>query len=963
MHTFLESVAADIIAKYGTDLSHVAVVFPNKRASLFLNQALARIAQHPVWSPHYITISELFRHHSPRTVANPLKLVCELHKAFVAETGIDESLDKFYGWGQLLLADFDDIDKNMADADRVFANLRDVHELDDLSYLSDEQIATLEQFFHCVLDDKDSQLKQRFLQLWCHFADIYHRFNDALASQGIAYEGALYREVAEAKQTDFKYDTYLFVGFNMLQRVEQRLFTTIKQQGKARFYWDFDKSYMPSADGHPEQGEAGRYIAQYLEDYPNELDITDDDIYGQMSQPKLLTYVKAPTEAIQARYISEWLAQGNRTADGNRTAIVLCDEALLKTAIHCIPDEAGELNVTLGYPLAHTPVASLVKQYLLLHTLGHQPGRQRYLLHYANRLLRHPYARFVCAEAEDIRKSLVADHKYYPSEEEMTANEQMAYLFAPVDTSQLAELTEALQRLLGQVAHGGSESGDPLFQESVFRMYTLLTPFAELFASGELQIDVNTFARLLSQMIESTTIPFHGEPAVGLQMMGVLETRNLDFDHVLMLSCNEGNMPKGVNDASFIPHAIRKAYGLTTVENKVAIYSYYFHSLLQRATDVTICYNNSTEGTHTGEMSRFMLQTLVESRHPVKRITLQAGQQTGSRKPVAVEKDKLVMAKLNAMGREKALSPTAINTYMRCPLRFFYTYVCNLREPDDNDVDNIDARVFGNIFHKAAELFYRQRMDRTIDKADLQRYLDQTSLLLPIVDKAFDECLFQLKPGSKYRPEYNGLQLLNREVILQYMVQLLRIDIRLTPFTIRGLEHHVETTLSITTSQGERTVKVGGTIDRLDEVDAEHATPRLRVIDYKTSNGKPTPLKIFDDVFNPLQIPNHSDYYLQAMLYSDIVRYSDKENSGHYAVSPALLFIQHAGGKDYDPVLYFGKEPIRDIAEYSDDYRMELGRLLSEIFDPEYDFAPTPDTERCLSCPLKQMCGKISLER
>lgn len=961
MRTFLHFVAQDIINKYGNDLTRVAVVFPNKRASLFLNQELACLSGHPVWSPRYITISDLFRQHSQRSVANPLKLVCELHKTFVAETGIDESLDKFYGWGQLLLADFDDLDKNMADADRVFANLRDIHELDDLSYLSEEQTALLERFFHCVLDDKESQLKQRFLQLWCHFADIYHQFNKRLAEQGLAYEGALYREVAEAPEDTYKYDTYLFIGFNMLQRVEQRLFSRIKQQGKAHFYWDFDFSYMPKAGSNAEIGEAGKYIAQYLADFPNELPIDNADIYGQMSHHKEVTYVSAPTEAIQARYISEWLKQKDRISDGNRTAIVLCDESLLKTAIHCIPEKVKELNVTLGYPLAHTPVASLVRQFITLHILGHQPERHRYLLHYVNQLLRHPYARLVSDKAPEIMKSLNDSHKYYPTEDELNTDEEMKCLFTPLDCTDLLSLTTALQQLLGKVAKGGAESRDPLFQESVFRMYTLLTPFADLFSEGELPIDINTFSRLLTQMVEGTTIPFHGEPAIGLQMMGVLETRNLDFDHVLLLSCNEGNMPKGVNDSSFIPHAIRKAYGLTTVENKVAIYSYYFHSLLQRAKDVTICYNNSTEGTNTGEMSRFMLQMLVESPHQVNKVALQAGQQTGSRVPVSIKKDAHIMQRLDAIGRDFTLSPTAINSYLRCPLRFFYTYVCRLSEPDQTDIDTIDNRMFGNIFHKAAELFYKRRINHTMHEADFKPYITHPEQLLPIVDQAFEECLFQLKPGSKYRPEYNGLQLLNREVILQYLVQLLRIDARLAPFTIRDLEYKVETSIQVKTSAGVRPVRIGGSIDRLDEVGTDQTIPRLRVIDYKTSNKDLKTLNNPEEVFMPSKIDNHSDYYLQAMLYSAIVRKNKTDNGGDYPVLPALLFIQHAGTKDYDPTLRFGKEPIRDIDDYMEDYLNRLTLLLADIFDPELPFTPTEAADRCLTCPFAHMCGKINV--
>ena len=248
--TFLEYVAEDIIGKYGTDLSRIAVVFPNKRAALFLNEHLARLAGQPVWSPAYITISDLFRQHTDLKTADPIKLICDIHKSFTKCTGIDETLDHFYGWGQLLLADFDDIDKNMADADSIFCNLKDIHELDDISYLDNEQKEMLARFFANFSDDIDSELKKRFLSLWSHFGDIYHDYNRRLTEQGIGYEGAIYRKVASEQTLHLKYDKYLFVGFNLLQKVERMLFSRLMKEGKAKFYWDFDEYYMPSPSQH-----------------------------------------------------------------------------------------------------------------------------------------------------------------------------------------------------------------------------------------------------------------------------------------------------------------------------------------------------------------------------------------------------------------------------------------------------------------------------------------------------------------------------------------------------------------------------------------------------------------------------------------------------------------------------------------------------------------------------------------
>ena len=318
MKSFLESVAEDLLKRYGTDLSRVAVVFPNKRASLFLNEHLARLAGHPIWSPAYITISDLFRSHSPLKVADPILLVCELHKCFIQCTGINESLDHFYGWGQLLLADFDDLDKNMAPADKVFANLRDIHELDDVSYLTDEQREMIRRFFSNFTDDHNSELKERFLRLWSHIGDIYHTYNAQLAAQQLCYEGALYRQVATDETLQFDHDAYVFIGFNLLQQVEQVLFRRLEQAGKAVFYQDTDE------------------VA-----------------------PEQVTYISAPTENIQARYIPQWLTP-ERIAAGRRTAIVLCNEGLLQAVIHCLPENVNKVNITTGYPLLQTPVASLV---------------------------------------------------------------------------------------------------------------------------------------------------------------------------------------------------------------------------------------------------------------------------------------------------------------------------------------------------------------------------------------------------------------------------------------------------------------------------------------------------------------------------------------------------------------------------------------------------------------------------
>ena len=514
MKSFLTYIAEDLIRKYGNDLSDIAIVFPNKRASLFLNDSLARLVDKPIWSPRYITISDLFRQHSDLKVGDPIKLVCDLHKVFVQCTGIDETLDHFYGWGQLLISDFDDIDKNMADADQLFANLKDIHELDDISYLTDEQKRMIQKFFSNFSEDHNSELKKRFLQLWSHFCDIYHAFNDRLASQGLAYEGALYRKVVDDERVEFQHKKYVFVGFNMMQRVEQMLCDRLQKEGKAVFYWDYDRYYM---DG---KNEAGHYIRQYLKAYPNELaDSPQGEIYDNLRNPKDITYISAPTENIQARYVRSWLMENDRYRAGRKTAVVLADESLLQTVIHSLPKEVESVNITIGYPLQQTPFYSLVQQLVRLQTIGHPKGSNTYRLHYVNIVLRHPYARFISPHYQDLLSDLEQHKRFYPSRESLAMNgdEGLAQLFSDIETSDNYNLSLIgyLLAILKTIGINAKSLEDHLFQESLFRTYTLLNRLHGLIETGDLTVDTITLERLIQQLIQTTSIPFHGEPAEG----------------------------------------------------------------------------------------------------------------------------------------------------------------------------------------------------------------------------------------------------------------------------------------------------------------------------------------------------------------------------------------------------------------------------------------------------------------
>ena len=883
MKTFLEYVAEDIINKYGTNLSRTAVVFPNKRAALFLNEHLVRLAGKPIWSPSYITISELFRRHTQLVTGDQIKLICDLYKTYTEVTESDETLDHFYGWGQVMLADFDDIDKNMADANKVFCNLRDLHELDDVSYLSPEQVETLKLFFSNFSEDKTTELKKRFMKIWSRFGDIYRLYNERLEAQGIAYEGALYRKVATDDSVDFDFDRYIFVGFNVLQRVEQLLFSKLQKMGKAKFYWDFDDYYLATKTGHVNPSEAGHYIKQYLPYFTNELDTSDADIYRNFRKAKKITYASATTEDVQARYVGQWLKEGNRINDGRKTAVVMCDEALLQSVIHSIPEEVNDINVTTGYPLQQTHFASLLEDIAAQHT-------------------------------EDY------------------------------DNKQLLEWAIAMLKLMaqGHTDTSGETTGqdNQLTSEALFRTYTVVNRLLELVNNGDLDVDRRTMMRLYGEIVRTTSIPFHGEPVVGVQFMGVLETRNLDFEHLLVLSCNEGNMPKGVNDTSFIPYNVRKAHGLTTIDNKVSIYAYYFYRLMQRAEDITIVYNNAADVTSTGEMSRFMLQMLVESGHDIERLALSLPQEAGSTTCQDEKKTKEVMERLhkrfdkqrNPERTTPMFTPSSLNIYQKCPKRFYYRYVAEIIEPeDDADDGKIDAPTFGNIFHDAVQKIYERVIaaykSRAIQPQTLKQLLANDAYIKGVVDDIMHPV--------------NGIQLINASVIITYIKQLLKIDSRLAPFTILGLENVVMKDINVKTAEGQLTTTIGGRIDRMDCVTCADGVRRIRVIDYKTGKNN----------------KKNDGYILQSFIYSLLVDESPMMNPEKLEVSPALLYIQHSAGKDFDPTVVYEKEKVTNVSKFREEFMNIVEQIIAEIFNPEQPFACTDDKTACTHCPYSNLCG------
>jgi RecB family exonuclease len=880
MTPFLQLVADDLRQKFGTDLSHVAIICPNKRAGLFINEYLVPATEQAtvVWAPQCLTISDLFRRLSPWTVCDTIDTVCRLYRHYVDLTKSTETLDFFYGWGERLLADFDDIDKNRVDAERIFRSISDIKAMEaSADYIDEEKEKVLQHFFEDFSLQENSRLKTRFLELWNVMLPLYQRVNDDLRADGLAYEGALYRHVTEqliegSISLPEHITHYALVGFNVLSRVEEDLFSLLQQQGKALFYWDYDITYTaPGAIAF----EAGTFLRHNLEKFPGELSAQHFD---NLLHDKDIEFVSVPTENAGARNAAPWL-KAHLTADEKRTAIVLCNEHLLQPLLHVLPPEVKEANITKGYPLSHTVISRLVEQEITA---------------------RRPE----------------------------TSNEEW-----------LTHLCEVIRQQAEEVAQKKDSLHKTLSTEACFHMHSIATRLLHLVVEGGLQLEAPTLHKLLRQIMGETSIPFSGEPAVGLQVMGVLETRCLDFENILLLSCGEGNLPRRVASTSLIPHSIRREFGLTTDRHKIAVYAYYFYRLIQRARHIRMVYNCSADsGRSTGEMSRFMTQLLAETSLSIRRLAISSPMQIAHREPTPIAKPKDLRTRL------LSLSPSAINTYIRCQLQFYFLYVLRLKAPR-RVREIIEPNVLGSAFHKSAEIFYlrlREKADGYINSQMLLPWLEKEArpTLLSIIRQAMQE-------------EEAGDSVLVEGVILRFLLNLIKADSALPPFLQKATEEWGQVDLTLPMKDGApHTVKIKGIIDRMDILNVGTEREILRILDYKTG-GEAEAAKDIAQLFRPAK--KHPHYTLQTLLYALFM-----EKKTNLPLQPHLFFVNKAAQPGYSSHVTIGAPKVKQIIEDArpllKEYREGLVQLIAEIFDDSIDFQPTAFENNCTKCDFYELC-------
>lgn len=967
MKPFLYQIADLFLREYGTGISQLAFVFPNRRAGFFFQKHLSEIANRPIFSPKILTINDLFSLLGKRQTADRIRTLFKLYDIYIKASGSAESFDEFLYWGDMLLNDFDDIDKYMVDAGKLFRNVTDLKELDDnYSFLSEEQIQAIRMFWASFYPKHDSPNQQHFLELWEILHTLYSGLKERLAEEGCGYEGMIFREVAEAVEQKgvpdgFPFQKIIFVGLNALSVSEERLLLALQKAGKADFYWDYMSGYVKDPDN-----KASYFVERNLDLFPSAFHLLEEE-----AEKSAIKIAGVPSAIGQAKHVYQllenYMQESPMTAESAlRTAIVLPDEHLLVPVLNSIPEAIHPINVTMGYPLSGTPVASLMEHILQLQkNIRYTNGEATYYHKDVLAILNHQYVVAACqGDATSLVNEMVNNNWIYIEAKNLYKDDFLRVLFTPVtSTEELSDyLICILENLNDSLRRGNPEpeeedmgswnekesSLSDIEQEFIFHYFATVNKMKDVMQEANVTLRLDTYFRLLKKMADLVTIPFEGEPLSGLQIMGVLETRALDFDRLIILSMNEGIFPLKKAANSFIPYNLRRGFGLPTYEHQDSIWAYHFYRLIHRAKEVTLLYDTRSSGIQTGEISRYVHQLRYHYQFPLEDQLMVYNVSSSKVAPILIHKDARILQCLDNYtdGGRLALSASSINTYLDCPLKFYYSVVENIQE-EEEVAETVESDVFGSIFHKVMEELYLPFKGKMVT-ADLLKILKKDEKVLTgTIQKAFAEVFFK----SKAVRALEGENYLIGELIRKYVIKVLEKDAALTPFHFIHSEQKVMADFPL--SDG-RKVHLKGFIDRVDEV-----KEAIRIVDYKTGTGS-LQFSYIPDLFDR-SLKERPKAVMQVFLYAWI--YNQLNRDKRLSIQPSIYYLRTLFNSQFDPAVLhsIGKgknERVDSFLVFQEEFESEMRKCLEEIFNPHMPFVQTTVEKRCTFCPFASVCGK-----
>ncbi len=958
MTYFLEHIAESLYKEFGNTLNRHCLVFPSRRAGLYFLKYLAKRIEKPVWSPSILTINELFRSYSSLQVAGSEILLFELYKVYSSLKKPAESFDEFYYWGDMLLNDFDDVDKYLVNSSLLFRNVLDIKNIDSqFGGLTEYQIEIIKRFWTNFEHDKPTEQKSGFISIWSVLTVLYNDFRNSLKSKNIAYEGMIFRDVAqnaaEICNTEDCWDLIHFIGFNALNECEKTLMTHFKTVGKARFYWDYDISYIEEG----KLNSAGFFLRENLKKFGNDMPSgwTYVTLLSKNAPDVRRRVIDTSSDVAQVKLVAQMLDGLDITKENaHHTAVVLADENLLMPILTSLPENLGDINITMGHPIKQTLVYTLLKHLMdLQRNCDSSGGIIRFNYKDVVSILKHPLLFDKAGEQDnEFFKEIVSTNLTKIPADRFSKNEIHSVLFIKALTPQ--DLSDYFKNILSLIANrieNKEKSQDiNIINEFIYRVVLSINRLETIVKSVDVTFTPATYMSILDRMLRMQSVPFSGEPLSGIQIMGILETRTLDFKNLIVLSVNEGILPAVSAGSSYIPFSLREAFGLPSVNHQESIYAYHFYRLLQRAENVDLVYNSNSEGLRSGEMSRFIIQMKYNELLKPDFLDLNFSITSAVQHNEILERNEehskqLGSLFLNQKGRP--LSPSALNTWLSCRMKFFFRYIDRLKEPDTVSTD-IDPAMLGNILHEIMKNIYQPYTGGSISPELLTSIIKNDEFLLSAINKGVNE---KYKAGR--HDSASGNELIIGEVLMAYLRKILNYDKTLSPFSILNLEDSFVFEMPFLLNGTGAKILTGGKVDRIDKISGI-----TRIVDYKTGTVSESVSSINDLFLEDRK--KDTDGWFQTLLYCEAYL---STNPG-ITLRPSVYKIRKLnGGAQTDKLRIKTKGNIEvvvdDYLTVREEFLNDLGLLIQTIFNNDEPFVKTKDLRgKCSFCPYRILCGR-----
>lgn len=944
MKTFIDQLIENIKKLEPSDYGKIQVVFPTRRACLIFKNRFSQHFDTPQWLPNVVSIEDFILSHSNFELADDLTLILELYQVYIRYYPT-MTIDDFYQWGKILLNDFDETDSNLVNQEKLYATIKDLADVSALFAPNDEELKFLESFWKSIFSTPPTDLRKNFIENWNLLPQVLKDFKKVLLEKKMLYRGLAYRTVAEqiiTNKFESPYDKIIFAAFYALSKSEETIIKTLMEQNRAIIYWDADVYY---ADDNVQ--EAGTYLRNNLliqkatNDASSKLSKLNPGNYFSTLK-KNIEVVGVPLRVGQAKYLGQILKELHDRNELNTqsTVVVLPDEQLLFPVLYALPDCITNVNITMGFPAKNTALFSLVNSFLMLLKYKRTIKKVTYSrIEFAD-LIAHPF----------IKRLLLKEYAgFYKDWDQMQLTSiSMSALKAkyPIQlfdllNTQCNSCTDLFSMTLKFLSlfDGENETKSTLSKIENETLKYFIDAIKNSQALIEKQTDLlslqNGFT-IIKDLIKTIRIPFTGEPVKGLQIMGFLETRVLDFERIIILSVNEDFLPASKSSKTYIPYSLRRAFGLPTEENQDAIYAYHFYRLLQRASNVHLIYNTEVKSNGGGEPSRYLLQLEHELKYKLKaNVTLT--HQTISTE-VVMQEDKIISIKKDAAitailkdkylitnEKQSAFSASSLQTYINCSLQFYFKYVAGIKEKESFEA-NIDAADFGKIIHGTMERLYTENSD-----------YDSKSVLalLKNVNDAVEQS-FLHEIGNI---EIEGRNLLTKTVITELANKIIKNDSEEGSFKIISLEKEYATEIPLNETE---TFLVKGFIDRLDL-----KQNILRILDYKSGKVEFPPKKNYTAsvLFNDAKYKG----VFQLFLYALIISKSYKNKN----INAAFYYLKELS----DGMKYINDANIIT-EEQLTEFENLLIQLVQDIFNPEIKFEQTADTKKCSYCAYASICNR-----